>query len=75
MKVIGGLFGLADASSRTGSELPFELEGALLTANGTSALHLLVRHLRPNRVWLPSYLCEAVVVAVSGLASSSVIVV
>lgn len=57
-RVIGGTFGLAQAPVPQGR--PLFARGTFL-ANGTSALGVLLRALGVERVWLPSYLCVALV--------------
>ncbi len=72
--LVGGLFGLAEPTAE-GEGFPpdrstpeFLREPALLTVNARSAVRLLVEAVRPSTVWLPSYLCAALVDAVSGVA-------
>jgi len=48
---------------------PFQDGRFLFLANARSALSLLIRHLSPRRVWLPSYLCSALVEAASSRAA------
>lgn len=65
-RIIGGMFGLAEpVAEPPGRPLPaFLRERSLFLVNGTSALALLIRELRPKRVWLPSYTCAALTAAV-----------
>lgn len=66
-RLIGGLFGLAEARPEfwRGADGPprpaFLDEPCLLTVSARSAVGLLLETLRPETVWLPSYLCAAVV--------------
>jgi dTDP-4-amino-4,6-dideoxygalactose transaminase len=63
-KIIGGVFGLGTTLVDAGGALPgFLAENNLFLANATSALALLIRHLQPGQVWLPSYLCVALAIA------------
>jgi len=62
-RIIGGLFGLQlDPASHMAA--PAWLgERTVLTASGRSALRTLALFLQPRRVWLPSYLCAAMLLA------------
>jgi selenocysteine lyase/cysteine desulfurase len=63
-KVIGGLFGLMSPLANSNApELAFLDNRNLFFANATSALAVLIGRLRPEQVWLPSYLCVALLVA------------
>jgi hypothetical protein len=62
-RVIGGVFGLEPLPSAPVSPAvppPFAREPALWTVNGRSAIRVLCEALRPPRVWVPSYLCDSV---------------
>jgi dTDP-4-amino-4,6-dideoxygalactose transaminase len=63
--IIGGVFGLSDMPSeiqrQSATRWPFLGARALHLANARSALFLIVRKCAPRKVWLPSYLCGAVV--------------
>jgi dTDP-4-amino-4,6-dideoxygalactose transaminase len=64
--LIGGVFGLEGPGDVPPGparlDAPgFLREASLLTANARSAIRLLVAAVRPSSVWLPSYLCEALV--------------
>lgn len=66
--VIGGLFGLADASSASpGGKFgdPFSRlavdSDVVLTASGRGGILLVCRSVSPRRVWFPSYLCPSMV--------------
>ncbi len=69
-RLIGGLFGLEVNEAAVRSGVPFLREGDLLLVNGRSALHTVVRALRPRRVWLPSYLCKSLLDALHGTQSA-----
>ena len=59
-KVIGGLFGLTTTPIDSSAPAPAFLDDRnLFFANATSALAVLIDKLRPEQVWLPSYLCVA----------------
>lgn len=60
---IGGMFGLAAVSHR-GNAAERGIDHCLMLVNGRSALFALLKLLTPRRIWLPSYLCDAVVLAV-----------
>jgi hypothetical protein len=58
--VIGGLFGLTTTPIESSAPAPAFLDDRnLFFANATSALAVLIDKLRPEQVWLPSYLCVA----------------
>lgn len=70
--VIGGLFGMAER--RTGSDPPapvFMDPGAEYLANARSALYRAFVACRPSRVWLPSFLCPAVIEAVAAVGAEA----
>jgi dTDP-4-amino-4,6-dideoxygalactose transaminase len=60
MKLIGGVFGLDDPSPRA-SPLPHLAGRAVEFVNARSAIAFALRRLRSARVWLPSYLCDAII--------------
>jgi hypothetical protein len=64
-RVIGGVFGLpyqvTSLIAPSGNNLDFQRPESLRMANARSAIYLLGQYLRPRKVWLPSYLCTAVV--------------
>jgi len=64
-RLAGGMFGLElGCLELPNRETPvFLKESALLTCMARSALVLLQRKLAPVRVWLPSYLCEVMLLA------------
>jgi dTDP-4-amino-4,6-dideoxygalactose transaminase len=63
--VIGGLFGLTTTPIHSTVPAPAFLDQRnLFFANATSGLAELIKALRPDDVWLPSYLCEALPVAI-----------
>jgi dTDP-4-amino-4,6-dideoxygalactose transaminase len=62
-RIIGGGFGLAEGTVTPAPTPAFLAEPRLLLATARSAFMLLEEHLRPEQVWLPSYLCTAVLQA------------
>jgi dTDP-4-amino-4,6-dideoxygalactose transaminase len=60
------MFGLAEPLSACTSQLPFVEEHSLFLVNARSAIKLVIDRLSPPTVWLPSYLCPAILDAVSG---------
>jgi dTDP-4-amino-4,6-dideoxygalactose transaminase len=57
-ELIGGLFALADPSSR-GTSPPFASDKAISFINARSAMAFALRELGCRRAWLPSYICGA----------------
>ena len=58
--IIGGMFGLTEPIGEPG-RIPAFLKGqALLLANARSGIAIIVEALCPLRIWLPSFLCDAV---------------
>jgi hypothetical protein len=58
--LIGGVFGLGEIQDGKGSS-PFLVSGdELFLVNARSCIHLLVNELKPNKIWLPSFLCDVV---------------
>jgi dTDP-4-amino-4,6-dideoxygalactose transaminase len=69
-QLVGGVFGLEPIAPRDETRsLPVETEETILLVNGRSAIALVVDLVRPLTVWLPSYLCDALVAAVSAAPS------
>lgn len=62
-RLIGGVMGLPPDGRHPGMEPPFLGPTSVLLATARSALVLLLRELRPPRLWLPSYLCSVLVTA------------
>lgn len=67
-RIIGGMFGLEVEPRNAPAPRPLA-DGDVLVVNGRSAIHLVVQQLVPPRVWLPSYLCGAVIDAVAAAAA------
>jgi dTDP-4-amino-4,6-dideoxygalactose transaminase len=63
-EIIGGMFGLENPLTGSGSKPPFISDDSLLLVNARSGIRLLVERLSPSTVWLPSYLCLCVIDAV-----------
>lgn len=60
-RIIGGGFGLEQGRPKSPQMPAFLTEPCLLLATARSAFALLEESLRPRQVWLPSYLCSAMV--------------
>ena len=62
-RIIGSVFALQEPEPpcKTNCNWPFLRPGVLHLASARAAFFLLVRALRPRRVWLPSYLCSSIV--------------
>jgi hypothetical protein len=73
--LVGGLFGMAEAAGRSRAHArsrhvpPFVRDADLLAVNARSAVRVLLEAVRPRSVWLPSYLCDALVAAVGPSSS------
>lgn len=63
--IVGSLFGL-DRPSSSPSPPPFIQPHSQLLVNARSAISLVVATLEPRQVWLPSYLCGAIVEGLAG---------
>jgi dTDP-4-amino-4,6-dideoxygalactose transaminase len=60
-RIYGGIIGAFDRSRTPawGGQDPYFLTGMpVFTANGRSALELIVRRIKPRKVWLPNYMCK-----------------
>ncbi len=57
--IIGGMFGLDTEFQPAPAAPPFIEPDSLLVANARSAIRILIEELAPRRVWMPSYLCAA----------------
>jgi len=68
-KIIGGMFGFVPEALSAGriraTRPALFQETGLMLGTARSALALLVKTLHPARVWLPSYLCDVMMVAVA----------
>jgi dTDP-4-amino-4,6-dideoxygalactose transaminase len=62
-QVIGGVFDLADPSRIDATAPAFITDNSLLLVNARSGIWLLTQLLSPGQVWLPSYLCGAILEA------------
>jgi dTDP-4-amino-4,6-dideoxygalactose transaminase len=58
-QIIGGMFGLAEELPCYDSPPPFLKKGDLCLVNARSGIFLLCKLLAPTTVWMPSYLCGA----------------
>ena len=64
-RIIGGMFGLDVAvSAERPAGAPFVQPRSFLLANARSGIHIVLEEFRPARVWMPSYLCGAMLEAV-----------
>jgi dTDP-4-amino-4,6-dideoxygalactose transaminase len=63
-QIIGGVFGL-EFSRNSWTSPPFLKDENIFLVNARSAMHLLVEQLKPNRIWLPSFLCNSILEAIS----------
>lgn len=63
-QIIGGMFGLEVASKAEARTPPFLTARDLCLVNARSGISLLVKHLSPSQVWVPSYLCKVIVDAI-----------
>jgi dTDP-4-amino-4,6-dideoxygalactose transaminase len=63
-RVIGGVFGLAAPLNPAGVAPVFLKGNSVLLANARSGLWLLIQHLAPLHIWLPSYGCDALLGAI-----------
>lgn len=71
-QVVGGVFGLADLHDLQPTvPPPFLRPRDLLTANARSALQFLLEDLQPPRIWLPAFLCPAILTVTAGKAPHS----
>lgn len=59
-RIFGGMFGLEARVKRDSHPSPFCPDKDILFVNARSALSLLLDLVRPVQVWLPSYLCGAI---------------
>ncbi len=60
-RIVGGMFGLEAPASTAGPEPEFLRQPHELFVNARSAFASLLERVAPPAVWLPSYLCSAVV--------------
>lgn len=71
-RVVGGMFGLADLHElQPATPPPFLHPRDILTHSARSGLRLLLTELQPERIWLPSFLCPAILTETAGLAKHS----
>jgi hypothetical protein len=62
-RIIGGGFGLEQGRAKSPRKPAFLTQPYLMLATARSAFTLLEEYLRPRQVWLPSYLCAAMLEA------------
>lgn len=60
-RIVGGMFGSEGFEKHSGERPEFMSGNCLFLANGRCGMHLLCRLIKPRKVWLPSYLCHAMV--------------
>jgi dTDP-4-amino-4,6-dideoxygalactose transaminase len=60
-RIIGGVFGLGPPQAAQGGRPRWARKDDIRLASGRSAMTVLVEHLRPRVVWLPAFLCPALV--------------
>lgn len=63
-RIIGGMFDLQVMPTSEGVPLPFLKDQSIFLTNARSGIWLLVQHLLPGCVWMPSYLCPSMLDAV-----------
>ena len=66
-QMIGGMFGLEVFHEVGSTEPPFMADRSLCMVNARSAMALLIELLSPPQVWVPSYLCEAILQALDSI--------
>ena len=65
MNFAGGMFGM-EFSSVTHQKTPlFIKDASLFLYNGRSAIYHIVHSCKPDKVWLPNYLCTTISDAIS----------
>lgn len=69
-RIIGGMFALERISNTNRAKPRFLDEKSIFLANARSGIALLVKLLSPPRVWMPSYLCKAMLKALNASMSS-----
>ncbi len=65
-RIVGGMFGLKVERDANCTAPRFLAKAHVLTSTARSGFALVVEHLRPSRVWMPSYLCDVLLKAVAG---------
>lgn len=66
-QLIGGMFGLADLSRMEGQFPPFLVKRELFLCNARSGINILVDLLKPRRIWMPSFLCDALLKSIHNI--------
>ena len=62
--IIGGMFGLETMPAEGATPPPFLREGARLLLNARCGIWTVLEQVKPRQVWMPSYLCGAMLSAV-----------
>ena len=67
-QLIGGMFGLVEPSKINNQFPPFlKNDKELFLANARSGINILAGLLKPRKIWMPSFLCDAMLKAVKNL--------
>ncbi len=66
-QLIGGKFGLVDFSKTNNQPPPFLKDKELLLANARSGINILAALLKPQKIWMPSFLCDVMLKAVQDI--------
>jgi|LGOV01.1.fsa_nt_gb hypothetical protein len=69
-QIIGGMFGLEEFPKFHGSKPTFLTKQSICLANAMPGISLLIEMLSPDHVWVPSYLCGAILEAVKSSGTS-----
>ena len=66
-QLIGGMFGLAELSRMEDQFPPFLVKKELFLCNARSGINILVDLLKPQSIWMPSFLCDVLLKAVHNI--------
>lgn len=64
-KILGGMFGWKEYEKKSSQNYSFLSDKNIFLFNGRSAIFSIINTLKPEKVWLPDYLCETILDAVN----------
>jgi hypothetical protein len=67
--IVGGMFGLEVSADRP-SPPPFVQPDSIMLLNARCGIYVVIKWLKPKRIWMPSYMCGSMLQGVAGVPVS-----